>query len=75
MAEWTVIPISVLILVCLMLWARHCEARAWNGGIDAKTGERWRYFDTDSQGGRGYRSSARTIWISYSVDNQEDANG
>ena len=42
----------------------------WNGGVCRTTGEHWRYFDTDSQGGRGYSSSARTIWISYPwIDN------
>ena len=38
----------------------------WNGGR-CKCGESWEYFDTDSQGGRGYacKNCNKTIWVSY----------
>lgn len=41
------------------------ERRDWNGGTCPQTGEPWRYFDTDSQGGRGYVSGSYRIWISW----------
>ena len=44
-------------------WA--AEKREWNGGVDPASGEPWRYFDTDSQGGRGYEAGGRHIWISW----------
>ena len=44
------------------------ERRLWNGGVCKETGERWEYFDTDSQGGRGYRSKDKVAWISWSHD-------
>jgi hypothetical protein len=44
------------------------EYREWNGGFCKETGEPWEYFDTDSQGGRGYKSSTQTIWVSWPVD-------
>ena len=41
------------------------ERKDWNNGI-SPIGENWRYFDTDSHGGRGYTDSEdNTIWISY----------
>lgn len=52
---------------------------SWNGGRCA-CGHHWRYFDTDSQGGRGYTcpgprgaSCHKTIWISYPVDRDSGA--
>lgn len=41
----------------------------WNDGISRFDGSKWRYFDTDSQGDRGYRdSSNNVIWISWNID-------
>ena len=42
------------------------ERRTWNGG-KCKCGGRWKWFDTDSQGGRGYQCTKckRYTWISY----------
>jgi len=46
--------------------AYRSEKRQWNLGLSPATNEPWQYFDTDSQGGRGYRDSAGNyIWISY----------
>lgn len=49
------------------------ERKKWNGGISPYTGEKWKHFDTDSQGGRGYTDSEENvIWISWPwVDNDE----
>ena len=41
----------------------------WNKG-KCKCGSDWVYFDTDSQGGRGYqcKKCGKFIWISYPID-------
>lgn len=45
------------------------EMKAWNNGICKKCGGKWRQFDTDSQGGRGYKcDGGHYEWISYPVD-------
>lgn len=41
------------------------ELKEWNGGICSKTGNPWKYFDTTSQGCRGYQSGSFYVWISY----------
>ena len=53
-----------------MLRCRIKEKEDWNNGVCPWCGHNWRYFDTDSQGGRGYicDNCGRDIWISYNVD-------
>ncbi len=64
-----IIAIAVLaLLVSGLIWAITSESRAWNNGLCAKYGEPWVHFDTDSQGGRGYKCRDATIWISWPVD-------
>jgi hypothetical protein len=46
------------------------EKRLWNNGICKYNDEPWAYFDTDSQGGRGYKAGEFTCWVSYpGIDN------
>lgn len=41
-----------------------CQFRDWNNGVSRYDGSPWQYFDTNSQGGRGYvDSSDNYIWI------------
>lgn len=47
------------------VWGWSHEKKTWNKGICAKTGKPWEYFDTDSQGGRGYKSGDYSCWISF----------
>ena len=47
---------------------RSREQKIWNNGINSNSGIPWRYFDSDSQGGRGYTDGNEYIWISYNVD-------
>jgi len=73
-------PEHIFIILCLlslfivMILARSAEKKIWNNGICVETGEPWKHFDTDSQGGRGYTSidgnSGKDVytWISYNVD-------
>ncbi len=65
------LPVTGLFIICVVLpmWARRGEIKRWNNGVCPQTGEQWEYFDTDSQGGRGYKSGKYGVWISYpSVD-------
>lgn len=42
-----------------------CEIKKWNDGVCRETGGLWKYFDTDSQGGRGYKSGNHHCWVTY----------
>jgi len=61
----TVIGIILVVMLTGALWGISSERKAWNGGICHQTGKPWRYFDTDSQGGRGYESGGHYTWISW----------
>ena len=39
------------------------EFRIWNKGICEENNLPWIHFDTDSQGGRGYKAGDRYCWI------------
>lgn len=40
------------------------QRRIWNKGVSKHDGTRWKLFDIDSQGGRGYvDESGNYIWI------------
>lgn len=58
----------VALLVGGCIWAYCNEKKLWNNGICAEYGEPWVRFDTDSQGGRGYKCRDRSVWISWPVD-------
>ncbi len=62
-------PIAALLAG--MNWAKSREAAVYNGGFCTECpGSPMVRFDTDSQGGRGYRcdNCQRRIWVSYGVD-------
>ena len=64
--------ILLLIIPILLgcLYGGISERRAFNNGICKKLGLPWIYFDTDSQGGRGYKSGKYTTWVSWPrIDN------
>lgn len=55
-------------MVSWMLIAMHLEGKAWNNGACPQCGCAWQQFDTDSQGGNGYKCSNgcnETIWITF----------
>lgn len=64
----------IILITAIIVWyfaVSAFERKLWNNGKCPKCGERWKNFDTDSQGGRGYKCPKcdRTIWMSYnSVD-------
>lgn len=59
------------LLASLGVVAYFQEKRAWNGGLCRKCWTRWRCYDTDSQGGRGYKcETGHGCWISWPVDRQ-----
>lgn len=63
------LTVWALVLIAAVLLGTLCERRAWNGGRCGRHGSRWEYFDTDSQGGRGYKCRNPPddccVWISY----------
>jgi len=64
MEIWMLLLIPLVLAV--MVWGFSSERRSWNGGY-CQCGERWRRFDIDSQGGRGYvcLGCNQRMWISY----------
>jgi hypothetical protein len=63
------LPIIVVILLLSgATWAYRSEKKTWNNGICAQYNEPWVQFDTDSQGGRGYKCRDQHAWISWPVD-------
>ena len=63
--------LGLVIFLFIPLYGSISERRKYNNGICKETGKPWEYFDTDSQGGRGYKSENYTIWISYpGIDNK-----
>ena len=63
-----IIYILIQIVIGMMLIIRH-ERKEWNDGVCSKCGEKWKHFDTDSQGGRMYRcDNWHYYYISYNVD-------
>lgn len=59
----------VLTFFALSWLCMRSERREWNDGICRENGQRWRIFDVDSQGGRGYKAgegeTQRVCWISW----------
>ena len=43
------------------------EKKWWNNGVCPANNQKWIYFDTDSQGGRGYKTADNkyVCWISW----------
>lgn len=69
----TLILAVVAALVIFLLWGRHEEIKAWNGGRCCTCDSPFVLFDYDSQGGRGYKCSREgfshgSVWISYNIE-------
>lgn len=65
--------IGILIIVAMLsigLSGSISERRRYNNGVCRKNGKKWIYFDTDSQGGRGYKAGNEVMWVSWPfIDN------
>lgn len=58
------IVLGIMLVWGVISWA--LDTYAWNGGVCRRSGEPWQHFDTDSQGGRGYKDTqGNTCWISW----------
>lgn len=55
-----IIPI---LIACLYVSIN--ERKRWNNGICKENGLHWEYFDTDSQGGKGYKAGDVYTWFSW----------
>ena len=60
-----IIVVFLILVLCGIIWAYMHERKEWNGGYCRKHKKKWRHFDNDSQGGRGYTDGKCYIWISY----------
>lgn len=63
MEYYIIFPIIFIILIPI-LYLLVADIDAWNSGICKDTGQPWVYFDTTSQGCRGYKSGECVLWIS-----------
>lgn len=67
--KFIIIGMGILGYIAFIYFGIKSEKIAWNHGICAKSNLPWRYFDTDSQGCRGYTDDAGNyIWVSWYVD-------
>lgn len=59
--------IAGTLLVAATIFMRFFERREFNRGTCRKCGGRYRYFDTDSQGGDGYccDKCGKVIWVNW----------
>lgn len=62
--------VILLVIVVGMIVTRNYEKKEYNNGICPKCGGNLRYFDSDSQGSRGYNCDKcnNFVWVSYNVD-------
>lgn len=66
-----VLVLIIFVFTVILFGGRGGESKTWNSGTCRECGTKWKQFDIDSQGGRGYKCGCgkHTCWISYSVDN------
>ena len=58
--------ITLTVFIVLYISGRIHDFRFWNNGICEASGIRWKMFDTDSQGSRGYTDGqGHYCWISH----------
>ncbi|MCK5607746.1 hypothetical protein KAR91_38040 [Candidatus Pacearchaeota archaeon] len=61
--------VYLLLIACIgvPILARWLEKKAYNNGVCPYCNTDFKYFDTDSQGGRGYRckTGCTTTWVSW----------
>ena len=59
--------ILTVLIICGILYGIHIEKIEFNNGICPKCGKKLKWFDTDSQGGRGYccNDCRYFTWVSY----------
>ncbi len=75
-----IVIVGILMFLTLVgagLAARHVEKKAFNGGFCPSCGRKWRRYDMDSQGGRGYTcdSCNKGVWVSYRSVDKDFVNG
>ena len=65
---------GLVIFFTVWVLASRSEAKQWNKGKCVVCQGDWECFDTDSQGGRGYKCGCeRRSWISFNVDRKRVA--
>lgn len=68
-----IIGVTFSCFLILIMGARLAEIRRWNGGVCAKSGERWDLYTANYGGSRGYKDmSGNTVWISFKIDKRDE---
>jgi len=67
-----IFAILIMLFIGFSILAITSDKKEWNRGKCPVCDLKWRLFDVDSQGGRGYTCDKcdKTIWISYPVDKE-----
>ncbi len=61
-----IVGITILLIMLVgSLWCSISERKEWNNGICKTNGKSWEWFDTDSQGGEGYKAGDEFLWLSW----------
>lgn len=59
--------VLIVLVLVTCIYGFFLERKLWNNGFSRECKTAWRYFDHDSQGGRGYRcqcrSACHTLWL------------
>lgn len=59
----------IILIVIALTFSYYQEKSDWNNGICKESGKKWVYFDTASDGSRGYTdNTGNHIWVSWGVD-------
>lgn len=68
-----IISMAAIVYGGVLYFGYRSEKKLWNQGYCLECGGEWVNFDTDSQGGRGYKCGCpknHTIWITWKrIDN------
>jgi len=78
MGIWNVVFFAIIVFSIIVFLAWFFERMQWNDGICGNCNNPWVYFDTDSQGGRGYKckNCGNVVWISWPfIDTMKVKNG
>ena len=57
--------LGFVVILLIGLFGSISERRRFNNGVCKSNGIKWEYFDTDSQGGRGYIAGDEVCWVSW----------
>lgn len=69
--HWTsifiVAVVAIVVIYCMSIICSVLERKRWNKGYCPRCGTKWKFFDYDSTGARGYTCDKcnNKLWLSY----------